>query len=148
LADWCENTAAVTRELAASVLNSDGSPGAVSQLLHRLVLVFNADRACFSDLPLFDGYQEVRRTSSGASQGDTEPSRALRDAFESIDWDTVTSSDDGIQIQNTPSGLLLMPVIHNDHCIACLGIVSSSRNEVWPRAIVHSCSEKFLIVVL
>jgi len=136
LADWCENTAAVTRELAASVLNSDGTPDAVTQLLHRLVLVFNADHACFFNFPFFDGYQEVRRTSSGTSRdSNAEPSRALLDAFESIDWDVVTSSDDNIQIQNN-AGLLLMPVIHNDHCIACLGIAPSSTNEVWPRATI------------
>lgn len=117
------------------VLGSDGSPKAISQLLQHLVLLFNANRACFFNLHPFDGYQEWVPAQAGAGQGDATPSRTLLDAIKLIDWGTVTSGDSAIQSQNS-AGLLLIPVVHRNHCVACLGVEAATVDEAWPRATV------------
>jgi len=118
------------------VLNSDGSPDAISRLLRHLVLALDVDCACFFHLPPFSGYQAWQAASADTGHAVTEPSRPLLDVVESIDWDAVISGDGDLQSHGV-SSLLLIPVVHNNHGIACLGVEGSTADRTWPCATVN-----------
>ena len=130
LSDWCENTSAAARDLAASALASGESANAIMRLLRQVYLTFQADQVFFFELPPFQAYQTWPVSPSATDT--TKPPATLQELAASIDWDNPGPT--AVHPSPGESTLMLAPVMHRHRCIACLVLDISSAPHPWRRA--------------